>query len=201
MGAELQGEPERDGRRHRLPLAGHLPQYAQFEGISPTLCTQALHVQMLSSRPPAFLDYLPGGELSGEALATPPRTSATAFATGHNGNKRRGLWRHWLTFGAAGPGRPGRPSLPFIHASASENTRDPRCVFWPPKMCGMTLREPRLLDILLLEKKFPCRVADKAGWLLQGQARGPRMLSPALLSEAGVRPDARGQASGAATCI
>lgn len=146
---------------------------------------------MLSSRPPAFLDYLPGGELSGEALATPPRTSATAFATGHNGNKRRGLWRHWLTFGAAGPGRPGRPSLPFIHASASENTRDPRCVFWPPKMCGMTLREPRLLDILLLEKKFPCRVADKAGWLLQGQARGPRMLSPALLSEAGVRPDAR----------
>lgn len=127
---------------------------------------------MLSSRPPAFLDYLPGGELSGEALATPPRTSATAFATGHNGNKRRGLWRHWLTFGAAGPGRPGRPSLPFIHASASENTRDPRCVFWPPKMCGMTLREPRLLDILLLEKKFPCRVADKAGWLLQGA--GPR---------------------------
>lgn len=140
-------------------------------------------MQILSSRPPAFLDYLPGGELSGEALATPPRTSATAFATGHNGNKRRGLWRHWLTFGAAGPGRPGRPSLPFIHASASENTRDPRCVFWPPKMCGMTLREPRLLDILLLEKKFPCRVADKAGWLLQGQARGPRPVGQRRASE------------------
>lgn len=97
-----------------------------------------------------------------------------SICNGDDRNKRHGLRRHRLRFGAAGPGTPGPSSLPFVRVSASEDTRDPRCVSWPPKMCGVSLRKPQLLDSLLLEKKVPCRVADKAGWLLQGQARSER---------------------------